>query len=140
MGSLLDFPFGYEEDYEPASVEFSLAQARAMLGLLYRHTPETIREVGVGTCEDCSNTAILLAYQGKRNLCRSCARRRRLVAVAPDQAAPPTTPSSSPLVRPVGHCQRCWRDGALQVVGRRFFCSACARRSGRTQGREDRAA
>ena len=67
-------------DYEPASPEFNLTQARSMLELLYGDGIETIAEVGFGACVDCSNVAVLLRYARKRNLCRRCAQLRRQVA------------------------------------------------------------
>jgi hypothetical protein len=79
----VDYPAGVPEDeYEPAPAEFNLQQARAMLERLYGGGLETIPEAGLGACADCGREAILLAYCGRRNVCRRCALSRRGAAAS----------------------------------------------------------
>jgi hypothetical protein len=82
----LDFPDGLEEDYELASREFNLEQARMMLERLYGMGLERIAEAGEGDCADCDRSALLLAY-GSVKVCRRCALLRRRAATRPRPAA-----------------------------------------------------
>jgi hypothetical protein len=79
-----------DEDYEPAPLEFSLAQARAMLSRLYgaalEHLPATDSETA--PCEECGERALLLP-DGRFTVCRPCALRRRRATFRGASAAPP---------------------------------------------------
>jgi len=83
----LDFPFGIIEDYEPASREFCLDQARAMLERLYGVGLERLPSARNGECHDCVREAELLVY-GSVNVCRRCALLRRRAATTPQPASP----------------------------------------------------
>jgi hypothetical protein len=76
MKGQLDFPFGLEQNYEPASPEFCLDQARSMLERLYGVGLERLPAAGDGDCNDCGNPAALLSY-GSVDVCRRCALSRR---------------------------------------------------------------
>jgi hypothetical protein len=76
MNGQLDFPLGLIEDYEPASREFCLDQARSMLERLYGVGLERLPAAGDGNCNDCGNSAALLTY-GSVDVCRRCALSRR---------------------------------------------------------------
>ena len=76
MNGQLDFPLAIGHDYEPASRDFCLNQARSMLELLYGVGLERLTAAGDGECFDCQCEAALLVY-GSVEVCPRCALSRR---------------------------------------------------------------
>jgi hypothetical protein len=117
-----------DEDYEPAPLEFNLAQARAMLSRLYGAALELLPAAGAdpALCDECGRCTFLLRY-GPLAVCRPCTLRRRRATARVASAAPPAAGAALPAI--VGPCQSCDAVGRLEIVGRRFLCSSDARRA-----------
>jgi len=68
-------------DYEPAPLEESLANARAMLELLdaerYGRETALLEVVGEGVCDDCERHIETRFHYGRFELCRPCAALRQ---------------------------------------------------------------
>ena len=66
--------------YEPAPVEYSLAQARHVLELLYGRPLERRPELEAGICDDCRGAHLRRVRFGRLALCVRCANSRERVA------------------------------------------------------------
>jgi hypothetical protein len=65
---------GMTDDYEPASVEESLAAARGILARLFELPLLSV--AGEGECDDCQQSDMLFEF-GRLRVCRSCATSRQ---------------------------------------------------------------